>query len=302
MNPQPPVWPPVQPRHATPAPPPRPVDVENRVLVWLAAVPLMVIGQFADGYVVSRTTNAPSVLVTTAPLAIIIGAVVVTFIVLMVGIPVDPHAADRRRCGDDPLHGGQPAGHALPSAAGGDLRRHRNHRRGSDRRRHLPAAPARFQPVLRRHLNGAPIGWLHHDPTESRPAAVTTAFWVLIVGAVLLMAGGLMAATVGFDALRQAAPATVPDRRPQLRAAVPGCGDVVRVAAAGLAVLTVRARDRDPRSRRAAMTLGLTIVVLVGLAGVFAGTHILALLSLLPIVVGTLLLGRPSVIEWYTGE
>ena len=43
----------------------------------------MVIGQFADGYVVSRTTNAPSVPVTTAPLAIIIGAVVVTFIVLM---------------------------------------------------------------------------------------------------------------------------------------------------------------------------------------------------------------------------
>ena len=74
------------------------------------------------------------------------------------------------------------------------------------------------------------------------------------------------------------------------------------VSAVGLAALTGRARDRDPRSRRAAMTLGLTIVVLVGLAGVFAGTHILALLSLLPIVVGTLLLGRPSVVEWYTGE
>jgi hypothetical protein len=50
------------------------------------------------------------------------------------------------------------------------------------------------------------------------------------------------------------------------------------------------------------MTLGLTIVVLVGLAAVFAGTHILALLSLLPIVVGTLLLNRPNVVEWYAGE
>ena len=37
------------------------------------------------------------------------------------------------------------------------------------------------------------MGRAARDPTESRPAAVTTAFWVLIVGAVLLMAGGLMA-------------------------------------------------------------------------------------------------------------
>lgn len=140
-------------------------------------------------------------------------------------------------------------------------------------------------------------------PTESRPTAVTTAFWVLIVGAVLLMAGGLMAATVGFDSLRQAAPATVSDQAVRNYARLyRGAGTLFCVSAVGLAVLTVRARDRDPRSRRAAMTLGLTIVVLVGLAGVFAGTHILALLSLLPIVVGTLLLGRPSVVEWYTGE
>lgn len=137
-------------------------------------------------------------------------------------------------------------------------------------------------------------------PIESRPAAVTTAFWVLIVGAVLLMAGGLMAATVGFDALRQAAPATVPDEAVRNYGRLyRGAGTLFCVAAVGLAVLVVRARDRDPRARRAAMTLGLTIVVLVGLAAVFAGTHILALLSLVPIVVGTLLLSRPNVIEWY---
>ena len=65
--------------------------------------------------------------------------------------------------------------------------------------------------------------------------------------------------------------------------------------------MATRARLRDLRLRRAIMTLGLTIVVLVGLASVFAGTHILALLSLLPIIVGTLLLGRPAVVEWYAG-
>lgn len=85
MNPQPPHWPPVQPPPQSPPPPapPRPADVDTGFWLWLAAVPLMVIGQFADGYVVSRSTNARSALVTTALLAVIIGAVVVTFIVLM---------------------------------------------------------------------------------------------------------------------------------------------------------------------------------------------------------------------------
>jgi len=83
MNPQPPAWPPGPPSTPPPAKPSRPADVDTGFWLWLAAVPLMVIGQFADGYVVSRATNSPNVLVTTALLAVIIGAVVVTFIVLM---------------------------------------------------------------------------------------------------------------------------------------------------------------------------------------------------------------------------
>ena len=83
MNPQPPAWPPGPPSTPPPAKPSRPADVDTGFWLWLAAVPLMVIGQFADGYVVSRATDSPNVLVTTALLAIIIGAVVVTFIVLM---------------------------------------------------------------------------------------------------------------------------------------------------------------------------------------------------------------------------
>ncbi len=83
MNPQPPAWPPGPPSTPPPAKPSRPADVDTGFWLWLAAVPLMVIGQFADGYVVSRATNSPNVLATTALLAVIIGAVVVTFIVLM---------------------------------------------------------------------------------------------------------------------------------------------------------------------------------------------------------------------------
>ena len=132
--------------------------------------------------------------------------------------------------------------------------------------------------------------------SEARPGATTAAFWLLVVGATLLMAGGLMAATVGFDALRQAAPPAVSDQsvRSYLRL-YRGTGVLFALAAAALAAFAVRARDGDTRYRRAATGLALAIVVLVGVAAVFAGTHILALLSLLPIIAGTLMLNRRAV-------
>ena len=132
------------------------------------------------------------------------------------------------------------------------------------------------------------------------PRGVNTAFWLLVVGAVMLMLGGLMAATVSVDALRQAAPATVSDEAVRDYARLyRGAGILFCVAAAALTAFAVRARARDPRSRRATVALALAIVVVVALAAVFAGTHILALLSLLPIIVGTLMLGRPALLGWY---
>jgi hypothetical protein len=86
MNPYPPSWPPVGPPVQPPTVPPRrerPVDVVTGFWLWFLAVPLMVAGQFADGYVLSRNTNTPAVLITTAVLSVIIGAVVVTLVVLM---------------------------------------------------------------------------------------------------------------------------------------------------------------------------------------------------------------------------
>lgn len=81
MNPYPPPWPPtVQP---PPPRPERPHDVVTGFWLWLVALPLMVAGQFADGYVVSRSTNTPAVMVTTAVLAVFIGVVVLTLIMLM---------------------------------------------------------------------------------------------------------------------------------------------------------------------------------------------------------------------------
>lgn len=138
--------------------------------------------------------------------------------------------------------------------------------------------------------------------TENRPNAVTAACWLLTVAAVLLIVGGLLAVSMSFDALRQAAPLTVSDEAVRSYARVyRGGGALFAVAGAALAWFAARARNRDPRSRRAAMTLGLAIVVLVAVAAVFSGTHILSLLSLLAIILGTLLLSRPGVVEWYAG-
>jgi hypothetical protein len=83
MNPYPPPYPPRPPVASPPPRPQRPDDVVTGFWLWLLAVPLLVAGQIADGYVLSRTMNTPAVLVTTAMIAMIIGAVVVTFIMLM---------------------------------------------------------------------------------------------------------------------------------------------------------------------------------------------------------------------------
>ena len=133
-----------------------------------------------------------------------------------------------------------------------------------------------------------------------RPAGVSTASWLLVVGGVMLMAGGVMAAAVSFGALREAAPPTVGDDAVRDYALLyRGAGVLFCIAAAALIALAVRARGPDPRFRRAAIALGLAIVVIVAVASVLAGTHILALLSLLPIIVGTLLLGRSAAIGRY---
>lgn len=137
--------------------------------------------------------------------------------------------------------------------------------------------------------------------TESRPSAVTTACWLLVIGAVLLIAGGLLASLASFDTLRKAQPPTVPDESVHhLVTMNRGIGILFVLAGVGLVWLAARARRRDLRYRRAAMALALTIIVLVSVASVFAG-HILALLSLVPIIVGTLLMSRTGVLDWYAG-
>lgn len=139
--------------------------------------------------------------------------------------------------------------------------------------------------------------------SDVRPGVVTGAVWALLIGGVMLAAGGLTTAGVSFDTLRQVASASVPDE--SIRASLwlyRGVGILFTAAAAALILLAVRAGRREIRFRRATVALGMTVILVVVLISAVVGTHILALLSLVPIVVGTWLLSRPAAVQWYLGS
>lgn len=111
---------------------------------------------------------------------------------------------------------------------------------------------------------------------QSRPRVVTAAFWCWLVASILLIVGGLLAATYALPAVFR------------------GAGVVTALGGAGLAFLAGRSRDGDTRFRRAAVALALIIVVLVGLLAVFGIVHVLTVLAVIPLIAGALLITRPS--------
>ena len=135
----------------------------------------------------------------------------------------------------------------------------------------------------------------------NRPVLVDVAFWCFLGGAVIMIVGGLMAATATFEAARSSIDPTVSDE--QVRTfltvyRVSGLGSVV--AAGALAFLAGRARRGDARFRLATLGLAFAAVVVVGLLAFGIGVaQPLVLLSLLPILVGAALLAVPAVRTWY---
>jgi CDP-diglyceride synthetase len=113
---------------------------------------------------------------------------------------------------------------------------------------------------------------------HSRPRVVTAAFWCWVVASVLLIVGGMLAASVS-----------------QLPMAYRGGGIITALAGAGMAFLAGRTRSGDARYRRAAIALSLVIVVMVAIVAVFGGAvHVLTLLGVLPLIAGTVLISRPG--------
>ena len=119
---------------------------------------------------------------------------------------------------------------------------------------------------------------------QPRPRVVTAAFWCWVVASMLLIVGGLLAASVSLP--------------PVFR----GAGAVTALAGAGMAFLAGRSRGGNPRFRRAALALSLTIVVLVALLAVFGVVHVLTLLAVLALIAGAVLMTRPAAASWAEQE
>jgi len=64
--------------------PPRPADVDTGFWLWLAALPLMVIGQLVDLYFTANSTGTSTgVLVLSTAFTLAVAAVVLTFLILL---------------------------------------------------------------------------------------------------------------------------------------------------------------------------------------------------------------------------
>src|SRR6478672_10993445 len=90
----------------------------------------------------------------------------------------------------------------------------------------------------------------------SRPRIVNVAFWCWLAAAILLIAGGLLTATVDLPGL------------PGVFRAIGVLSAVVGVA---IALLAGKTRTRDPRFRRAALSLSLATVVVIALIQMSTG-------------------------------
>jgi hypothetical protein len=130
------------------------------------------------------------------------------------------------------------------------------------------------------------------------------AFWLLVVGAVVLIGGGMLAATVSFDAARGAIDPAVSDEQVrQYLVLYRGMGIGAVLTGAGMAFLAGRTRGGDARFRRATIGLGLAItLILAVLAFVFGIAQPITLAAVLPIVAGVVLLTRPASSAWFTAK
>jgi NAD/NADP transhydrogenase beta subunit len=138
-------------------------------------------------------------------------------------------------------------------------------------------------------------------PTHSRPRLVDAAFWCFVGGAVIMIVGGLLAATATYDAARAAIPSEMSDDRVRSYLTVYRLTGIGAVLAAGaLAFLAGRARRGDGRFRFALLGMAFALVAVVLLMATRVGVaQPLILLGLLPVLVGAALMTRPAARAWY---
>ena len=119
-----------------------------------------------------------------------------------------------------------------------------------------------------------------------RPRLVSAAFWCWLVGAILLAALGLLLALN---------PANLP-------VIFRGAGGLFAVAGLALGFLAGRTRTGHAGFRRAAVGLALALVVVLALFILVGGGGALWVLPMILVLVGAVLIMRPSAQEWFPSE
>jgi hypothetical protein len=120
---------------------------------------------------------------------------------------------------------------------------------------------------------------------QSRPRAVTAAFWCWLIGSLLLVLFGLLLAL----------------SRHNVPTFVRGAGVLFVLSGLALAYLTGRIRAGHAGFRRAAVGLAFALVVLLAVFSLMGGGLIWILIMILSIV-GAVLVMRPSAQDWFEQE
>lgn len=138
--------------------------------------------------------------------------------------------------------------------------------------------------------------------TPARPAIVNIAFWLVLAGAVLLLAGGLLGLSSAISTPRDAFGPDLSDGEVRsimiMRGGISG---LLLITGLVLSFLAGRARNGDLRFRRSVVWLSVVLVVLVFVLTLLAPFAItpLALFGVVPVAIGATLFMRPAATDWF---
>ncbi|MGB5113206.1 MAG: hypothetical protein WBO08_16970 [Mycobacterium sp.] len=141
------------------------------------------------------------------------------------------------------------------------------------------------------------------QPTSApRPAIVNIAFWLVLAGSVLLLAGGLLGLSSAFGTPRDAFAPDLSDSAVRSIVIVRGgISALLLITGLALSFLAGRARNGDLRFRRSVVWMAVVLVVLVFLLTMMAPFAItpLALFGVVPVAIGATLFMRPAASDWF---
>ena len=143
---------------------------------------------------------------------------------------------------------------------------------------------------------------MSHPTPPARPTIVNIAFWLVLVGAVLLLSGGLLGLSVAISAEDGVFGAnTPPDTVQTMRTLLGGLSVLWALVGMALSFLSGRTRNGDLRFRRVVVWMAVAVVVMVFLLTFLAPFTITmpVLFGAVPLAIGATLYMRPASSDWF---